>query len=215
MPAAHVPAAGVPSEPLAAPPGARAERLPTDLAGFRSTGWWGMILLIANEAILFASLIASYFYLRFNNPVWPFDGIKRPELLLPAIATVVLLSSSVFMHLGESGIKSDNRGRLQLMLAIAFILGAIFLGIQVYEYARSEFAPQANVYGSLFFAITGIHGLHVLGGLLLNGVIQVRTALGHFNARRYLGVENVTMYWHFVDVVWIVVFTSLYLSTYL
>jgi heme/copper-type cytochrome/quinol oxidase subunit 3 len=191
------------------------DQLPTELSGERSTGWWGMIVLIANEATLFASLLASYFYLRFNSPVWPLDGIKRPELILPVIASVILLSSSVFMQIGEAGIRRNSQGRLKFGFAVAFILAAIFLGIQVFEYARSEFTPQTNVYGSLFFTITGIHGMHVLGGMLLNAVIQVRAYLGHFNAKRFQGVENATLYWHFVDVVWIAVFLSLYISPYL
>jgi heme/copper-type cytochrome/quinol oxidase subunit 3 len=191
------------------------DQLPTELSGERSTGWWGMVILIANEATLFSSLIASYFYLRFNSPVWPLDNIKRPELILPAIASVILLSSSVFMQIGEAGIRRGSQGRLKFGFAVAFILAVIFLSIQLFEYSRSEFTPTTNVYGSLFFAITGIHGMHVIGGLLLNAVIQVRTYLGHFNANRMQGVENATLYWHFVDVVWVVVFLSLYISPYL
>ncbi len=184
-------------------------------SGHRSAGSWGMLIVIINEAVIFASLVASYFYLRFNTPVWPPDGIKRPELVLPAIMTVILVSSSVAMHWSQAGIRRGNQGQLRLGLLLGFVLGLVFLGIQLYEYSRAEFGPAQNVYTSLFFTITGIHGLHVLLGLLMNFVIQVWAGLGHFNARRFVAVENVVLYWHFVDVVWLVIFASLYVSTYL
>jgi heme/copper-type cytochrome/quinol oxidase subunit 3 len=188
---------------------------PYDVTGSRSTGWWGMVMLITNEAILFASLLASYFYIRVNSPVWPPNGIDRPELLLPAINTIILVSSSFFMHWAQSGIRQGNQQRLRAGLAGGFVLGLIFLGIQLYEYSQSKFAPSANVYASLFFAITGLHGLHVFAGLLMNAYVQVRAGLGHFNATHYGAVENAALYWHFVDAVWIFVFVSLYISPHL
>lgn len=194
---------------------ARPINLPTAVSGSRSTGWWGMIILILNEAVLFAALVASYFYVRFNTPVWPPEGIKRPELILPVIMTIVLLSSSYFMHRAQRGIRNVDQQGLRVGLGIAFVLGLIFLAIQLFEYSRSEFAPQRNGYSSLFFTITGIHGLHVLVALLMNLVIQLLAYRGHFTATRFLAVENVALYWHFVDVVWLVIVASLYLSTYL
>jgi heme/copper-type cytochrome/quinol oxidase subunit 3 len=173
-----------------------------------------MVMLILTEATLFGALISAYFYLRFAAPVWPPAGIGRPELILPGIGTVVLLSSSIPMHLADRGIRAGNLQRLRIGLLISFVLGAIFLGIQAAEYMRSEFAPWTNAYGSLFFTITSFHGLHVLGGLLLNAATQVLAWQGHFSQRRHAGVQNVALYWHFVDAVWIVVFASLYLSPY-
>jgi heme/copper-type cytochrome/quinol oxidase subunit 3 len=197
----------------------QAERAPvlppgSTVSGPRSTSWWGMILIIINEAILFASLLASYFYLRFNSPLWPPQGIQRPELVLSSINTAILLGSSFVMQWGLSGIRKDNSGRLRLGLAIAFVMGAVFLGIQIYEYTQLEFSPQEVAYASLFWTITGIHATHVLVALLMNAYIQVRANLGQFDGARHQGVENVTLYWHFVDVVWVFIFTSLFLSPY-
>ncbi len=192
---------------------ARSE-LPTQVSGSRSVGWWGLICLLLNEVVLFASLIASYFYIRFNSPTWPPAGIQPPELLLPAIMTVILLSSSVFMHLAQHGIKRGDQSRLRVGLLIAFLLGIAFLGMQVYEYTHPEVLPADNTYGSLFFAITGIHGIHVLIAVLMNGYLQLRARLGHFSARRLQGVDNVVLYWHFVDAVWILIVLSLYVSPY-
>ncbi len=188
--------------------------LPRIANGSRSFAWWGMLLLIANEAILFASLLSSYLYTRFNSPVWPPDGIKRPELTLPLIGTVVLLSSSVVMQIAEHGVRHDDQRRLRIGLAVAFVLAVIFLGIQAYEYSHSEFGPTVNTYGSLFFTITGIHGLHVFIALLINAAIQVKNALRPYSSTNRVAVENTVMYWHFVDAVWIFVLITIYLSPY-
>jgi cytochrome c oxidase subunit 3 len=189
--------------------------LPTDTTGRHSTAWWGMLLLIINEAVLFASLLASYFYIRFNSPSWPQDQLERPELLLPIIGTIVLVSSSFAMHFAQRAIRQDNSRQFRLGLAIGFVLGIVFLGIQLFEYSRLPFQPDDNVYASLFFAITGIHALHVMIGLFMNLFTQVRASTDGFTANRHQTVENVVLYWHFVDLVWIFVFISLYLSPYL
>ncbi|HVU12102.1 MAG TPA: cytochrome c oxidase subunit 3, partial [Phototrophicaceae bacterium] len=105
-------------------------------------------------------------------------------------------------------------GRLRIGLLIAFGLAVVFLAMQAWEYTHSDVLPGDNTYGSLFFAITGIHGIHVLMAVLMNGYLQVRARFGHFSARRYQGIENVTLYWHFVDVVWLFIVAVLYISPY-
>jgi heme/copper-type cytochrome/quinol oxidase subunit 3 len=174
-----------------------------------------MVILILNEAVIFASLLASYFYLRFNSVLWPPQGVKLPELTLSSINTIILLSSSFVMQWAVNSIRQGDVGRLRIGLAVAFVMGAIFLGIQIYEYTQLEFMPQDHAYGSLFWGITGLHATHVLMGLLMNAYVQVRAAYGHFGSDRFQGVENVTLYWHFVDVVWIFIFSALFLSPYL
>ena len=178
-------------------------------------GVWGIALFIATEAALFGCLLFSYFYLRVSAATWPPAGIEPPELALPLLGTALLLSSSIPMWFAERSIRRGRQGGLALGLALSFAMGATFLGIQVIEYAREPFTPSTNAYGSLFFTITGLHGLHVLAGLLMNGVAQVRAWLGHFSARRYLAVQNTALYWHFVDAVWIFIFAALYLSPHL
>ena len=190
-------------------------RLPKDVTGTRSPAWWGMVWLIATEATLFAGLLASYFFLRFKSgPVWPPPPLDKPSLAGPVIMTVILLSSSVPMHLADMGIRKGRQSRLKIGLLLCFLLGAVFLSLQVIEYGEKlqEFTPRTNVYGSLFYTITGFHGFHVFVGLVLNAWTQVRAWKGHFDDRRHVTVQNVALYWHFVDVVWIFVFLSLYLS---
>jgi heme/copper-type cytochrome/quinol oxidase subunit 3 len=188
--------------------------LPLEVAGARAPGWWAMVLMIATEATLFACLLSSYFYLRASAASWPLGDIHRPELQLPAIMTMVLLSSSVPVYWAESGIRQGNRWRLRIGLLLGFGLGALFLGLQAYEYAHKDFTLQTNAYGSLFFTITGFHGLHVFVGLLMSLFVQVRAWLGHFTQRRRLAVENFALYWHFVDAVWLFILGSLYISPY-
>ena len=184
-------------------------------SGSRSVSWWGMVVIILNEAIIFSALFASYFYLRFNAPLWPPEGIKRPELVLPLINTALLVSSSFVLQWGVIGIRHGNQSRLRLGQAVAFLLGAAFLAIQIYEYFHLEFGPQLNTYSSLFYTVTGVHATHVFVGLLMNAYIQVRAWLGHFDADHYQGVENASLYWHFVDAVWLFVLSTVYLSPYL
>ena len=190
--------------------------LPRHTHGARSFGWWGMVWLIATEATLFASLLASYFFLRFRLGVeWPPDGLPHPELQLPLIMSALLLSSSIPVHVAEAGIKKGKQGLLRGGLLLGFLLGATFLVLTVaveWPETLHHFTPQTNVYGSLFFTITGFHAMHVLVGLGMSLWTQVRAWRGAFDADRHVTVQNFTMYWHFVDVVWIFVFLTLYLS---
>jgi heme/copper-type cytochrome/quinol oxidase subunit 3 len=180
----------------------------------RSTGFWGMMLLIATEAALFAYLLFSYWYLAsMATGPWPPDGPPSLHLVLPN--TAVLLASSATMYLAESGIRRGNGLRLRVGLLLTLLLGVVFLTVQGIEYGEKHFTPSSSAYGSLFFTITGFHGAHVAVGLLMIAVVTVRAFLGHFAPGRHEAVTNVSWYWHFVDVVWLTVFTSLYLAPYL
>jgi heme/copper-type cytochrome/quinol oxidase subunit 3 len=199
------------------PTGQPGEQLPVTGNGPVNFGWWGMVLFIAVEATLFALLLASYFYLRFRSgPVWPPDGIEDPKLKLVLIMSAVLWSSSVPVHLAHSAAKRGRQRTLRVCLALGFVLGAAFLVLQgAVEYPdilRHEFTPRTDAYGSMFFTITGLHGAHVLVGLLMNAWTQLRAWQGAFDEHRHVTVQNFVMYWHFVDVVWVFVLATLYLS---
>ena len=190
--------------------------LPHETHGPRSFAWWGMAWLIATEATLFAALIASYFYLRFSHgPEWPPGGIEAPALELPLIMSAILLSSSIPVHMAESAIKKGNHLGMRVGLLVGFLLGLVFLIITlVVEWPEKlhEFSPTTNVYGSLYFTITGFHLAHVVVGLLMSVWTQARAWAGAFGSDRHVTVQNFTMYWHFVDVVWVFVFVTIYLS---
>jgi heme/copper-type cytochrome/quinol oxidase subunit 3 len=181
----------------------------------RSLAWYGMALVIATEGTLFATLIASYLYVRLKTEgPWPPDGIEEPTLLLPAIMTALLVTSSVTVYVGERGARRDDRGRLALGLLLTMARGAAFLVLQFVEYREKldHFRPSTNAYGSLFYTITGLHGTHVAVGLLLLGWTLLNGLRGRYSAERHVGVTTSSLYWHFVHGVWLVVFTVLYLT---
>jgi heme/copper-type cytochrome/quinol oxidase subunit 3 len=192
---------------------ARPYALPINPADRRSPGWMVMVLVIATEAMLFAYLLFSYFYLASSaTGKWPPSG--RPDLTLVIPNTAILLASSACIWWGERGVRAGSRRRLVVGLLATLVLGVVFLSIQGVEYAHKPFRLSTDAYSSVFYTITGLHGTHVFVGLLMVAVTLVRTLRGHFSAERHLAVTTTAMYWHFVDAVWLVVFTSLYVSPY-
>ena len=195
------------------------EALPAVTTGRSSFAWWGVVWLILTESALFAMLLLSYWYLRFRSaPAWPPGDISKPELTLPLIMSAILWTSSLPVHLADRAIRKGNQRGLRLGLAAGWILGLTFILLQtVVEYPEvaKEFTPRTDAYGSLFFTITGFHGLHVIVGLLFSLWVQVRAWQGAFNSERHVSVQNFAMYWHFVDTVWVFILLTLYLSPYL
>jgi heme/copper-type cytochrome/quinol oxidase subunit 3 len=180
----------------------------------RSPGFWGMMLLISTEAALFAYLLFSYFYLgSMAAGPWPPDGPPSLRLVLPN--TLLLLASSGTMYWAESGVKRGAVGRLRIGVVVTALLGLVFLTVQGVEYSNKAFTPATSAYASLFYVITGFHGAHVAVGVLMMAMIAIRAFLGHFGRYRHEAVTNVAWYWHFVDVVWLCVFSSLYVAPYL
>jgi heme/copper-type cytochrome/quinol oxidase subunit 3 len=198
------------------PTGRRDETLPAYANGPDSFAWWGMVWLILTEAALFATILVSYWYLRFRSgAAWPPDGIAKPELALPLVMSAILWSSSLPVHLADRAIRRGRQSALRLGLLAGWVLGATFLALQFgveYPQVLEEFTPRTNAYGSLFFTLTGLHGAHVLVGLSVSAWVQVRAWRGAFDERRHVSVQNFAMYWHFVDVVWLFVLSTIYLS---
>ncbi len=187
------------------------QRLPVNRQDSVATGAWAMRLVIATEAALFAYLLFSYFYVATTTAAhWPPSG--PPELTLALPNTAILLLSSLTMWFADRSIQGDHDGRLRLGLLLTLLLGLGFLGVQIVEYSHLKFTPQTNAYGSLFYTITSFHGAHVAVGLLMIGFVLARAVRGDFTRDRHLAVKVVGWYWHFVDVVWLAVFSSLYLS---
>ncbi|HEV8299237.1 MAG TPA: cytochrome c oxidase subunit 3 [Acidimicrobiales bacterium] len=190
--------------------------LPSAAAGERArthpTAWWGMVMLIATEATLFAGLLSSYFYLRGTSEEWPLGGLPRPSLMPVSILSVVLVGSSVPVHLGERAIRRGRITALRTYLAIGFVMGAAFFAYTAWDLTHAEFDIGENAYASIFHTTVGLHALHVLVGLLMSAGVQVKAATGRIRAERHLSVQLFVMYWHFVDAVWLAVFASLYLS---
>jgi cytochrome c oxidase subunit 3 len=180
-----------------------------------SVGVWGMACVIATESFVFLALFATYFFLRASASTWPPRGTPLPELSPAWIFSIVLLGSSVPIFWGEAAIKRGRVRQLQVALALSLVMGAAFLGNEGWEWAHLGFSWTQNVYASLFYVITGLHGIHVLVGLAINGQVQAKTAMGKLSARHHVSMQVFSLYWHFVDVVWIFVFTTLYLSVHI
>jgi heme/copper-type cytochrome/quinol oxidase subunit 3 len=183
---------------------------PTDGRQTRGLGWWAMGMFVLSEAVLFSLLLVSYFYLWSRQAGrWPPDGISPPDLSWPTLMTGVLVASSIPVHLAVKAEEDGDVARARGMVLTGAALGFVFVGLQASEYVRTahEFTPRTNPYGSMFFTVTGFHGLHVCIGLALLLWGALRT--GRTDRARRLPV--LALYWHFVDVVWLAVFTSLYL----
>jgi cytochrome c oxidase subunit III len=173
----------------------------------------GMFLFIASEAMLFGSFFTAYFFIRVVNPdadPWPLPPFELP-VFVAGVNTCILLTSSFTMHWALQSIKRDNRAGLQAGLLLTFFMGLSFLVTQMIEYAHIGFTPADGAFGSVFFGLTGLHGAHVFVGLTLLAITTVRAFRGHYTAAHHHGVEIPGIYWHFVDVMWIVVYSTVYL----
>ncbi|MBJ7335143.1 MAG: heme-copper oxidase subunit III [Chloroflexi bacterium] len=174
----------------------------------------GMLLFIVSEIMFFAGLFAAYFSLRTATGVWPPEGNPAFELhseaLFPGIMTALLVLSSVTCQFAVWRIRRGDRQGMNRALAMTVILGVIFLIGQVYDYTQLGFGISDGVFGSTFYVLTGFHGAHVLGGVLMLAVCLYRGGLGQFSAEHHDMVEATSIYWHFVDVVWVLLFALLY-----
>jgi cytochrome c oxidase subunit 3 len=169
----------------------------------------GAVVWLASEVMFFGGLFAAYFTLRSEASVWPPRGIEL-ETATTAVATVVLIASSFTMHLAVKALRRDDRLATQRWLVVTLALGALFLANQVREFLVLDFGVSTNSYGSLYYTMTGFHGLHVLGGLVLLGVGVAFMGGVASRERRAAGVEAVAYYWHFVDVVWVGLFLTIF-----
>ncbi len=173
---------------------------------------FGLILFLMGESMIFLGLFAAFLTYHTVVPVWPPEGTPELELLLPGINTFILVSSSFVMHKGQSAIKKNDVSGLQLWFGITAVMGAIFLGGQLYEYAHTGFGLTTNLFTSSFYVLTGFHGLHVTFGLMLILFVLMRSRRSnHYSSESHFGVEAAELYWHFVDVVWIILFVLVYL----
>jgi cytochrome c oxidase subunit III len=172
----------------------------------------GMLLFIISEVMVFGAFFTAYFFIRVvSGDSWfPIDGHELPKVIA-GINTAILVSSSFTMHWALEGAKRDNRWALQAGIVTTFMLGATFLFIQINEYVHIGFAPSDFAQGSVFYGLTGLHGAHVFVGLTLLLMVVIRSFRGHFSPDEHRGVEVPGIYWHFVDVMWIVVYTTVYI----
>ena len=175
----------------------------------------GMLLFITSEVMFFAGLFAAYFNTRASNSPWPpeeFAHILNPFSII-LVATIILITSSVTCQLAVWAIRRNDRTGFLRNIGFTFVLGVIFLLLQAYDYSilfGEGMTLGSGPFGTTYFTITGFHGAHVFGGVIMLGVVLYRGMAGQFSSRHHDAVEAASLYWHFVDVVWILLFSILY-----
>jgi cytochrome c oxidase subunit 3 len=181
-----------------------------------SNGLIGVMCFLTSEMALFGTLIFMYLYTRRAAPLWPPPGFKNFGWQLPTVNTVILLSSGVTMHFAFQALRRGDVSRMLSLLVLTIVLGVTFLGGQVYEYnnlINNEHLTMAvNIYGASFFMLTGLHGAHVTGGVIFLLVLLFGTVRGKYTKDNTMVPHAATLYWHFVDAVWVVLFALFYLT---
>jgi cytochrome c oxidase subunit III len=185
------------------PPANRSSRVEPQLLG--------MLLFIISEIMVFGAFFTAYFFIRVvSGDQWfPVHGDKLP-VAVAGFNTAILVSSSFTMHWAQTSIKNGHRWGLKAGILSTFLLGATFLFVQINEYVHIGFAPHDFAQASVFFGLTGLHGAHVFVGLTLLAIVCVRSWRGHYTPEEHRGVEVPGIYWHFVDIMWLFVYTSVY-----
>ncbi len=169
----------------------------------------GLIIFLISELALFGAFFMYYGYMRLIRAV-PYPGSFDIPADATSINTLILVASSFTCEFALLWVARRNHWGVFGWLFVTFVLGAIFLGLQVYEYMTLGFTPQDTAVGSIFYSLTGLHGLHVFVGLLLLGLAMVRAARNRWSPESHTGLLGITIYWHFVDIVWVILFTLVY-----
>jgi cytochrome c oxidase subunit III len=170
----------------------------------------GMVVFVASEAMFFATFFGAYFTIYSVNPVWPPAGFPHLKPELATVLTVVLVSSSLTLQLGVRAIRRDRARLLLFWVGLTILLGTTFLGLQLYDYSLLGFSVRDGIFGSLFYVMTGLHMAHVFGGVVFLVLVLLQGLGGQLSDASHDSLEAGAIYWHFVDVVWICLFTTFY-----
>jgi cytochrome c oxidase subunit 3 len=170
----------------------------------------GMVVFVASEAMFFATFFGAYFTIYSVNPVWPPAGFPRLKPDLATVLTVLLVTSSLTLQIGVRAIRRDRTRAMLVWLGLTILLGAGFLGLQLYDYSLLGFGVRDGIFGSLFYVMTGLHMAHVFGGVVFLVLVLVQGLGGQLTHAHHDSMEAGSIYWHFVDAVWICLFTTFY-----
>jgi cytochrome c oxidase subunit 3 len=174
----------------------------------------GRWVFLGSEVMFFTALIGTYIILRVAHPdAWAPPG-KMLNVPITAVNTFLLICSSVTMVKAYAAVQDGDQRGLRRWLVATVLIGATFVGVQIYEYAHlieKAFVPSQGLYGSTFYTMTGFHGFHVTMGVLCMTFVTWKAFRGKYSQQDYRGVEVIGLYWHFVDLVWIILFTIVYL----
>ena len=170
----------------------------------------GMVVFVASEAMFFATFFGAYFTIYSVNPVWPPAGFPHLKPELATVLTVLLVASSVTLQIGVRAIRQNRTRAMLVWLGLTILLGAGFLGLQLYDYSLLGFGVRDGIFGSLFYVMTGLHMAHVFGGVVFLVLVLTQGLGGQLTHAHHDSMEAGSIYWHFVDVVWICLFTTFY-----
>ena len=176
----------------------------------------GFLLFLVSDIVLFSSFIFAYLYMRNSGQGWPPPGINRLDVAFAALNSVVLFGSGATMHYALENWKHGNFMKYIWLLLATIVLGATFLGGQAYEYTTLYFREHVSwsgsgIFGASFFTLTGMHGFHVFIGVWYLIILLLQSAAGVYTKEKFFGLTAGTLYWHFVDVIWVVLFSIFYL----
>src|SRR5205823_6742799 len=195
-------AAAVAHEHHGPPPAHHSSRVPSPTLG--------MLLFIMSEVMIFGAFFTAYFFIRVvTHDPWPAPGTILPEGVA-GVNTAILLSSSLTIHWALVSVRNGNRFGLKAGMVSTFLLGLTFLTVQINEYVHLGWAPHDSAQATVFYSLTGLHGAHVIVGLCALFIVSLRSFRGHYSPEHHQGMEVPGIYWHFVDGMWIIVYTALY-----
>jgi len=185
------------------------DHLYAETADLRLTGF---VLFLISDVVLFSSFIFAYLYLRHSVPQWPWPPGTAPlDTAFAAVNSVVLFGSGATMHFALENWKHGNRSKWFGWLIATIILGSMFLGGQAYEYSHIQATWGGSIFGASFFTLTGMHGFHVFCGVIYLIILGLQTSQNVYTRQKYFGLVAGTLYWHFVDVIWVALFFLFYL----
>lgn len=176
----------------------------------QGTSLFGFIVFLLSESVIFLSFFAGYIALKTTTPDWLPPGVEGLETFNPLINTIVLVSSSLVIYFAEKALKAHKLTQFRIFWLLTSAMGTYFLVGQAIEWMELPFGFTTGVYGSLFYLLTGFHGLHVLTGILLQFLMLARSFVPGNYDQGHVGVTEVSLFWHFVDVIWIILFCLIY-----
>ena len=170
----------------------------------------GFIIFLCSESIIFFAFFVGYGVLKLTAPTWYPDGVSGIAVREPLINTIILVSSSFVIYFAERYLHKKNYWGFRIVWLVTMLMGSYFVYGQYIEWSELSFSLSSGVFGSLFYLLTGFHGLHVITGILLMGLMLIRSFIPGNYDRGEMGVESVSLFWHFVDVIWIILFVLIY-----
>jgi len=170
----------------------------------------GFIIFLCSESIIFFSFFIGYIVLKITSPTWYPDGVNGIAVRDPLINTIILVSSSLVIYFAERFLHKKNYWGFRIVWLLTMLMGTYFVYGQYIEWSELTFSLNSGVFGSLFYLLTGFHGIHVISGILLMGLMLVRSFIPGNYKNGEMGVESISLFWHFVDVIWIILFVLIY-----